>query len=492
MQWMMCLIISSSVFAQNVGIGNSNPGFKLDVSGRMRIRSGGDANSSAGFWLNNMANNATPVFFGMRSDSLAGFFGNTSSWRWLMNTNTGNIALGDFNPTRPLSFPATLEKKISLYPGTTGDAGFGVFGNELRINSDNSNADITLGFDDYQNGFTERMRIKGNGKVGIAASDPAYLLDIGGRMRIRGVPGFTAGLWLNNEANSAIPAFVGMQADNQVGFYGNASGWSFVMNTSTGNVGMGTLTPDASAQLDVTSTTKGFLPPRMTAVQRIAISSPTNGLLVYQTDYPSGLYFFNAGVWSTVAIPTHYPSVTICGMKWMDKNLDVTTYRNGDTIAYVTDPVAWAALSTGAWCYSNNDPSTNATYGKLYNWYAVNDPRGLVPAGWHLPSNAEWTTLETCLGGSLVAGGKMKVTGTTTWRSPNNEATNTSGWAGLPGGNRDENGTFVGVGDSGSWWSTTAFNATNAWHRYLFWNLGQTLSNSSSKRNGFSVRCLRD
>lgn len=176
----------------------------------------------------------------------------------------------------------------------------------------------------------------------------------------------------------------------------------------------------------------------------------------------------------------------------MDKNLDVTTYRNGDPIPYVTDPTAWAALTTGAWCYYNNDLSRNATYGKLYNWYAVNDPRGLAPVGWHVPTDAEWTTLETCLGGSSVAGGKMKVTGTTTWTSPNTGATNTSGWAGLPGGYRFKDGTFFSVGGYGYWWSSTVNSATSAWYRYLFYNDGNIYRDFGFKEGGFSVRCLRD
>lgn len=266
----------------------------------------------------------------------------------------------------------------------------------------------------------------------------------------------------------------------------------FTLTGMSQNVGIGTSTPAASAQLDVSSTTTGFLPPRMTSAQRSAISSPTNGLLVYQTNYPSGLYYFNAGAWSSVATPTYYPSVTICSQKWMDRNLDVTTYRNGDTIAFVTDPTAWAALTTGAWCYYNNDPSTNATYGKLYNWYAVNDPRGLAPAGWHVPSDAEWTTLETCLGGTSVSGGKMKVAGTTTWISPNTGATNTSGWAGLPGGNRQVNGLFGLIGNFGYWWSSTESSLAFAWFRALAYNSVSLAKDSVSEKNGFSVRCLRD
>jgi uncharacterized protein (TIGR02145 family) len=267
----------------------------------------------------------------------------------------------------------------------------------------------------------------------------------------------------------------------------------FPLALTAQNIGIGTTTPAASAQLDVSSTTKGFLPPRMTAAQRSAIASPTNGLLVYQTDYPSGLYYFNAGVWSSVATPTHYPSVAICSQKWMDRNLDVTTYRNGDTIAYVTDPAAWAALTTGAWCYYNNDPSTNAAYGKLYNWYAVNDPRGLAPTGWHVPSDVEWATLETtCLGGTSVAGGKMKVTGTSTWVSPNTGANNTSGFAGLPGGFRGFNGSFFLVGNDGIWWSATENDTALAWCRNLFYSNGTIFRSSTNKHFGFSLRCLRD
>ncbi len=126
--------------------------------------------------------------------------------------------------------------------------------------------------------------------VGIGTNTPQFKLDVNGRMRIMsgGDINNTAGTWLNNTNNTAQPAFIGMQNNDQVGFYGNTSGWSFVMNTITGNMGMGTLAPDASAQLDVSSTTKGFLPPRMTATQRDAIISPVHGLVIYCTDCGGG------------------------------------------------------------------------------------------------------------------------------------------------------------------------------------------------------------
>jgi uncharacterized protein (TIGR02145 family) len=262
-----------------------------------------------------------------------------------------------------------------------------------------------------------------------------------------------------------------------------------------GSIGVGTATPAASAQLDVSSTTKGFLPPRMTAAQRSGISSPAEGLLVFQTDGSKGYYYFKNEVWTSLTDEKTYPSVIICTQKWMDRNLDVTTYRNGDPIAYVTDSAAWAALTTGAWCYYNNDPSTNATYGKLYNWYAVNDSRGLAPTGWHVPTDAEWTTLETCLGGTSVAGGKMKVTGTSTWLKPNSGATNTSGFAGLPGGNRFAYGEFGFVGVYATWWSATEFStfgATGAWSRFVNYFDGGVERDAYVKQRGFSVRCLRD
>lgn len=158
----------------------------------------------------------------------------------LVILKNGNMGIGTNNPTRPLSFPAVTGTKISLYPGNNGDYGFGVHPSELRLHSDNVSADITFGYDDFTLGFTERMRIKGNGNIGIGTVDPVYRLDITGRMRIRSGGDVTtsAGLWLNNNANTASPAFFGMLTDDQVGLYGSA-GWQFRMSASTGNVAIG-------------------------------------------------------------------------------------------------------------------------------------------------------------------------------------------------------------------------------------------------------------
>ena len=263
--------------------------------------------------------------------------------------------------------------------------------------------------------------------------------------------------------------------------------------SSRAQVGIGT-TPAASAQLDVSSTTKGFLPPRMTSSQRDAIASPAAGLVIFNSTTNSlQLYTGSGWISLTTSAAVFMPTIVIGTQQWMSKNLEVAFYRNGDPIPQVTDATAWAALTTGAWCYYNNDSTQGTKYGKLYNWYAVNDPRGLAPAGWHIPSDAEWTTLETTLGGSSVAGGKMKEAGTLNWISPNTGGNNNSGWAGLPGGYRNGyDGTFYDVGLFGFWWSSTEFNTAFAWARYLFYNLGTINRANYNKLYGFSVRCLRD
>ncbi len=199
------------------------------------------------------------------------------------------------------------------------------------------------------------------------------------------------------------------------------------------------------------------------------------------------------------------PSVTIVNEPgsplysqiWMQKNLSVTTYRNGDPIPEVKDPVKWSKLTTGAWCYYENNVNYGKVYGILYNWYAVNDPRGLAPAGWHIPSDTEWTTLSNALGGDDVAGGKMKEMGTTNWHASNDGATNYSGFTGLPGSCRYFTGDFgvtgwYVVGEGGFWWSSTQRSAAYAWPRLLIYNLILFDRKDQPKQCGFSVRCIKD
>lgn len=186
-------------------------------------------------------------------------------------------------------------------------------------------------------------------------------------------------------------------------------------------------------------------------------------------------------------------TVTIGTQTWDKCNLNVTTYANGDIIPQVTDPTVWSALTTGAWCYYNNDPSNEVVYGKLYNWFAVNDPRGLAPNGSHIPTNEEWTTLTTFLGGETVAGGKLKETGFCHWLSPNTDATNESGFTALPGGYRLPLGDFLDVNINGIWWSSSdILPADYGWYRIISNSFGGAFSGNGGKQAGVSVRCLID
>ena len=182
--------------------------------------------------------------------------------------------------------------------------------------------------------------------------------------------------------------------------------------------------------------------------------------------------------------------VTIGTQVWTNKNLDVSTYRNGDIIPQITDATTWANLTTGAWCYFNNDPANGTIYGKLYNWYAVNDSRGLAPSGWHIPTDAEFITLTNYLGGSTLAGGKMKFVGTTRWITPNTDATNESGFRALPGGFRYYESSFLQKGVRALFWTATA--SGDAVFYNIYNNSGSLTRGTEGKVDGFSVRIVQD
>ena len=192
-----------------------------------------------------------------------------------------------------------------------------------------------------------------------------------------------------------------------------------------------------------------------------------------------------------------YKTVFIGTQQWMAENLKVSKYSDGTTIPNITDNTQWENNNTGAWCYYKNaDESNNTKYGKLYNWYAVspttNGNKNVCLTGWHVPTDAEWTVLTDYLGGLSVAGGKLKEVGTTNWNSPNNDATNTSLFTGLPGGALINNGIYGAIGNLGFLWSSTESGPTNAWYLGLEGSGGNAYRSSDVKYYGFSVRCLRD
>jgi len=385
-------------------------------------------------------------------------------------------------------------------------------------------------------------------------------------------------------------------------------------------VGTSTATMNASAQLEVTSNTKGFLPPRMTQAQRNGIASPAQGLIVYCSNCGTvgeaqvfngnawtnicgspalgikptittttvsdiatsnaksgGTIVSNGGdnitvsgvVWSTstnpttalttkttngaatgsftstmaglapettyyvrayatnsigtsygaeesfttIAAPINSFEVTIGSQIWTTRNLNVATYSDGTEIPQVTDPAAWESLTTGAWCYYNNDPANEAVYGKLYNWYAVvgiwdeasktdeSLRKQLAPTGYHVPSSTEIITLIDGLGGGANAH-KMKAIGQGIWPEPNPDdemdygptpaATNSTGFTALPGGFRYSGTDFYNIGNTGYLWSTSSWVQP---HSASILSISRNFANYNDamyKYGGLSVRCIKN
>ena len=192
-----------------------------------------------------------------------------------------------------------------------------------------------------------------------------------------------------------------------------------------------------------------------------------------------------------------YKTVKIGNQIWLSENLKATTYNDGTAIPLVKSYDAWAELSTPAYCWYNNDSTNKEVYGALYNWYAVNTKK-LCPEGWHVPSDEEWTELRTYLGENGNAGLVLKESGTSHWKSPNSDASNTTGFTGLPGGYRDYKGPFNLVRTDAYWWSSTEsyrYISTDSasyisFYRNLRYDDHDLFRNISDKSFGLCVRCL--
>jgi uncharacterized protein (TIGR02145 family) len=240
-------------------------------------------------------------------------------------------------------------------------------------------------------------------------------------------------------------------------------------------------------------------------IQSVKIEKDTSRQLylnVYIFGYPKPYLVFDID--SIIFKIDKWQPLTIGTQVWMLKNLIVDNYRNGDSIPEVRDNAVWTNLKTGAWCYYDNSDSIGKIYGKLYNWYAVDDSRGLAPEGWHVPSDGEWKEMEMYLGMTQTEvdiyewrgtneGGKLKEAGTLHWATPNRGASNESGFSALPGGVRSSYyGKFYLVEGNGGWWSATEYNATVAWHRGLHYYHLNIYRHDNDKVYGFSVRCIKD
>ncbi|MFN5323430.1 MAG: FISUMP domain-containing protein [Bacteroidota bacterium] len=202
-----------------------------------------------------------------------------------------------------------------------------------------------------------------------------------------------------------------------------------------------------------------------------------------------------------------YSTIQIGSQVWMQENLRTSRYNNGDLIETGLTYAQWQNTTSGAWSYYRDSTPCNLPYGKLYNWHAISDSRGVCPTNWHVPTNADWNELvnfldpisDTTVVGSqsLVVGGKLKSTGnlldgTGLWKSPNVGATNTSQFYALPGSSRDSAGNFALLGNVGHWWSISSSNSISAYSRWISYYYANLYRYNTNKNSGLSVRCIKD
>ncbi len=188
-----------------------------------------------------------------------------------------------------------------------------------------------------------------------------------------------------------------------------------------------------------------------------------------------------------------YSVVTIGSQCWMGENLKTTSFKDGSSIPEVTDTEQWKTQTTPAFCWYNNDNSHDATYGKLYNWYTIEDARGVCPEGWHVPSDAEYSVLTRYLGSADdVAAGRLKESGIEHWNDPNTGASNSSDFTGLPAGMRFQEGQFDHMGKNGLFWSSRRESESLAFYLTLTYNSAASYRTYIYKRSGFSCRCVKD
>ena len=198
-----------------------------------------------------------------------------------------------------------------------------------------------------------------------------------------------------------------------------------------------------------------------------------------------------------------YNTVLIGSQCWMKENLKTTHYKDGTPIQTELNNSAWLIATTGLYADYNNDTSNSVVYGRLYNWYAVADPAGLCPTGWHEPEDWEWNVLvkyidhsadTNCVNcsQSVIAGGRLKEIGLNHWASPNTGATNTSSFSGLPGGYRFTNGAYVDLTNYGYWWCVTSVTPNASYGRYLGFVSSSVDTYLDNKVLGLSARCIKD
>ncbi|MFZ4058154.1 MAG: FISUMP domain-containing protein [Ferruginibacter sp.] len=488
--------------AQNVGIGTPVPQARLHVTDSSVLFSGPTTIPANTLFAPPASDaGARLMWYAQKAAFRVGIVDN-ASWN---KDSIGRFSFATGFNTRAIGEGAfasgTASKAIGNYTTAMGfyTAANGIYATAIGYNTKaEANYSTSFGANNTSTGLYATSMGESTSAIG------NYSTAIGGSTTALGVGSTAMGAYSIAKANYALVTGIYndttganklFEVGNGVGSFARSNAFTVLDN---GNVGIGT--PAPITLLEVNSTTNGVLLPRMTTEQKNAIVNPIEGLEVYDLTLHQKSYF-NGSVWvaltaTIVPAPAFVPmaAIVIGTQQWMRNNLDVAFYRNGDPIPQVTDAAAWVGLTTGAWCYYNNDSTLGNTYGKLYNWYAVNDPRGLAPEGWHVPSNTEWIVLENTLGSSIATGAKLKEAGLAHWSSPNTGGNNNSGFGGLPGGYRGNsvNLQFSNFGYYGYWWSSTEAGDFGAIVFYLINNSPISLRSSTFKNLGYSVRCLRD
>ncbi len=313
------------------------------------------------------------------------------------------------------------------------------------------------------------------------------------RVVLNGSPGVSTTNVTSIGANSAIAGGnVTSQGSSQVTVRGVC--WNTSPNPTVANQ----KTQDGAGNGAYTSSITGLIPNTQYYLRAYATNSDG-------TSYGNSLNFTTNQTGNSNTVTdidgNVYNTVTIGTQVWMKENLKTTRYRNGNSIPTTLSDAQWHSTTSGAYSVYNNDPSNNITYGKLYNWYAVSDPRNIAPAGWHIPSASEWQTLINYLGGTSVAGGKLKAV-SALWNSPNTGATNSSGFTGLPAGFRDDGNfpgqpivRYGGLGTVAEWW-TSSLNPNPSSPPVLdfaIYNSNASIFQAEDYKGvGFPVRCIKD
>lgn len=465
--------------------------------------------------------------------SAAIFYSSPSLAQWatngnhIYNTNTGNVAIGLNSPGYLLHVGKSMtEPAITVQnTGGTGGATYNMIDDASGANW-KFKATLSGGFKirDHANGLdvvviepnseANSIYINSSGNVGIGTPTPSSKLHIlGGTLRTS-LPLNGQGILLSfcdksGTQGDTYHIFADFSGANQDGnWITMADEWGNNIQTwRNASVGFGTTDPDQSALVDMSSTNKGFLMPRMTTTQRDAISSPDEGLLIFNLT-TGCIDYYLGGSWKSFCGSTEpefqcgmklsdtrdgkmYNTVKIGDQCWMAQNLNTGTRINGVVNMQDNDILE-------KYCYNDQDANCDI-YGGMYQWNEMMEysttpgVQGICPDGWHLPTYDEYVQLSAFLGGDAVAGGKMKEVGFTHWNTPNTNATNASGFTGLPGGDRFHNtGNFVNLGLNGFFWTSTQQNESAGHVRYLLYDSGVLSPQGDWKNHGYSVRCIQN